>query len=782
MTASTTATATTVLEELVDRLERAASHDRNEFVAPAVILWTDKDEQWKPLLPRLRERLPHLLTVGDYDPASRSGPAIWLRCMIARTLEGTTWGDAAVPILYLPGISRQQLRAVEDCPADLQPLAELQYRGTFWSQLNARDWTLVAFLQSKDGGLGLDVSRSSATANAIADALVQLADVSVEELRNRRLGAPDFHQLIAPDPVKQLLLWMNAPEAVASRWDKGERNAFRSMCRAEYGFDPEKDGPLAAAELLGGRQGKWANVWNRFAEAPTLYRAVSELLRQAEPEALDLTYEPSSWPRGNEEAEQKLRVALKALAGGDPSLVRDQILELEAEHGARRDWVWACLGQAPLAMSLHAMRELSRETSNALAGKDPDSLAWVYHEHGWQADAAVVRSLAHLEDHQDREAVAGAIRKMYEPWASAAAERLQQLVKALPGSAPLSPRPTTEVTKGRCVLFADALRMDVGRMLEAELTEHGYEVQLTWRWAAIPSVTPTAKPAVSPVAPALTGSTDASGFLPTVAESGKGLAIGEFRKLLDAAGYQVLGEGEVGEPDSIAWTEYGTIDRHGHDEGAGLARRVGETVRTLANRVTGLIHGGWTEVVIVTDHGWLLLPGGLPKTEVPHYLAETCWGRCAALKEGSETNLPVVPWHWNTAVRIALAPGISVFRAGQEYAHGGLSVQECVTPVLAVRTTRPTTDAKIGDIKWVGMRCRVQAQGHGHGWAVDIRTKLNDPSSTVTGGARPVDANGQCALLVSKEGIEEGEAVVIVLLTPDGTPAGKKTTTVGGGD
>ena len=34
-------------------------------------------------------------------------------------------------------------------------------------------------------------------------------------------------------------------------------------------------------------------------------------------------------------------------------------------------------------------------------------------------------------------------------------------------------------------------------------------------------------------------------------------------------------------------------------------------------RVESLLAAGWREVRIVTDRGWLLLPGGLPKTDLP---------------------------------------------------------------------------------------------------------------------------------------------------------------------
>jgi len=137
-----------------------------------VVLWPDNERQWEPVLPVLRERLPHLLTLGPYAANCKTGPAIWLRCMIGRSstaplLPEADWPETTIPILYLPGVSRQELRAVAECPPALVPLAELQYRGVFWSQVNHKDWTTLAFMQSADGGLGLDVARDNATLEAM---------------------------------------------------------------------------------------------------------------------------------------------------------------------------------------------------------------------------------------------------------------------------------------------------------------------------------------------------------------------------------------------------------------------------------------------------------------------------------------------------------------------------------------------------------------------------------------------------------------------------------------
>ncbi len=70
-----------VLDSLVAALEKAGEYNAQDQTPPAVILWTDKERQWEPLAPRLREALPQFLTLGPYAPGERTGPAIWIKCM-----------------------------------------------------------------------------------------------------------------------------------------------------------------------------------------------------------------------------------------------------------------------------------------------------------------------------------------------------------------------------------------------------------------------------------------------------------------------------------------------------------------------------------------------------------------------------------------------------------------------------------------------------------------------------------------------------------------------------
>ena len=122
----------TFLEALATAIEAASAHNRQDQVSPVAVLWLDKDRQWEELLPLLKGRLP-LFILGKYSPDEHIGPAYWLRCVIARTIPHPGLPLESVPVLYLPGYSRQDLRALETCPVELQPLAELQYRGVLWT-------------------------------------------------------------------------------------------------------------------------------------------------------------------------------------------------------------------------------------------------------------------------------------------------------------------------------------------------------------------------------------------------------------------------------------------------------------------------------------------------------------------------------------------------------------------------------------------------------------------------------------------------------------------------
>jgi hypothetical protein len=195
-----------------------------------------------------------------------------------------------------------------------------------------------------------------------------------------------------------------------------------------------------------------------------------------------------------------------------------------------------------------------------------------------------------------------------------------------------------------------------------------------------------------------------------------------------------------------------------------------------------LLEAGWKRVRVVTDHGWLLVPGGMSKVQLPKYLAESSWSRCASIKDSSHVEVPVAGWSWNPQERFAYPPGVHCFVVGHEYAHGGVSLQECVIPVLAFASTGALAGVVVAitEVRWVGLRCRVTVQPAAEGLLADMRTKANVSNSSIT-ESKALDADGRAALLVADDSLQ-GTMASLVIVDMSGRVVCKEATTVGGDD
>lgn len=777
----------TFFDSLLNALQKAADYNRDDTVPPAAVLWPDEKREWDKLAPRLRGVLPQFLTFGPYDATHRTGPAIWLRCVLAGKITGITLPSGTVPIIYLPGVSRATLRATEDCPHELKPLAELQYRGVIWSQVNSKDWTIAAYLQTEKGGLHLTVAKDQSTATSLRRAVEKLADAPITDLQTKsaagELNCNYFDSLVSDDLVDDLLSWMSQPKETRAKWESGRWETLCSRCIVDYGFDPARDGELVGAEKLG-LQSKpvWKTAWKRYAVAPARYPGLEALLRKAKPQpkggVLLFNTSDEYWPQDNEAEEAELRKELLELTSAPLANARQTMMKLEKRHGCRREWVWAKLSQSQMASAIQHLSVLGNLTDTPLTGGTLADMVKAYTEGGWKADAAVLDALAAVNKPADQEAVNSAIAHVYKPWLRDAAELFQKRVSETPLPGREKPR-LDSVPSGTCVLFADGLRYDVGQKFLTMLAGRVGEIQSSHHFVALPSVTPTSKPAVSPVAGKIKGTVAGEEFRPCVAQDGKDLTPDRFRKLLADDDVQYLTTHNVGDPSGKAWTEFGNLDTTGHNEGSGMARRIPELLTTLVQRVESLLESGWKEVRVVTDHGWLLMPKGLPKSELPKFLTATRWRRCAVVKPNATVDLPIFSWFWADDVRVASPPGIDVFMTGEEYSHGGLSLQECVVPQIVIRPGgTATVSAKIESYKWAGLRCRVKVTGDFDGCKVDLRDKAADPGSSVV-SPKSVAKDGSVSLVVTNES-REGTATTLVLLDQAGNVLDKSLVTVGG--
>src|SRR5690606_15464397 len=134
------------------------------------------------------------------------------------------------------------------------------------------------------------------------------------------------------------------------------------------------------------------------------------------------------------------------------------------------------------------------------------------------------------------------------------------------------------------------------------------------------------------------------------------------------------------------------------------------------------------------------------------------------IKPYMKIDFQTVPWHWDADVPIAMAPGVSCFEAGKEYEHGGLSLQECVVPVLTVTAGGDSGGAiAIGTPTWRGLRCNVAIEGSVAGLRVDLRRKAADASSSIANQPQPVRDDGSASLAVIDDDAE-GDPVLLVVL------------------
>jgi len=734
--------------------------------------------------------MPGLLSLGKYNPEERTGPAIWLRCAIAGKIPHIPIPDGRAAIIYLPGVSRQDLRAVESCPEELKPLVELQFRSAIWSQYNGKDWTLLSYLVSDKGGLGLDVASDAETKQALQNALIPLLSENVDELRGRRLDKDYFNSLLTGgDPIRDMLNWLNQGEEFKQSLSPEQWQAFSSTSKSKYGITPEKDGLLIAIKALVDinsskvKTTTWQQTWERYCDTPSKFPNIPILIRKL-PVPDDWMYQQNTdgsfnrYPQWNADQEDALQQALLHVGSMPAKEARSIIIELEKLHGRRRNLIWAELGEAKYAIMLKDLVQIAELTEHSL---DAGSLAEVekhYSEQFWQVDAMVVNLLAKIDSNEDLRLLNGILELLYLPWMNGSARYLQ-IAGLLRTDSVQAPDLDVEA-----VLFIDGLRFDCAKKLSELLITSGFEAEECSRWTGLPTITATCKPIL---VKAMVGEASHTGELTNF----DALSSYEFKKLLEKNHWQIVNYQDTlpvpsrnaGVLTSKLWMEYGNLDELGHSQGWKLAKHITSTLSDIVTTVKDIFSAGWGSVQIVTDHGWLLSPMGLPKTELSPLMSDTKWHRFATLKQGASTKEHIHSWYWDELQQIAIADGISCYRSGVEYTHGGLSIQECLLLDIKIRKHQGAKiigSVKVTDIKWAGLRCTIATQGQGDGLSFDIRTSPADFMSTVVLSTKPIKSDHTASVVVEDENLS-GAMAYIVVLDQDNNIVSQIQTTIGGG-
>lgn len=772
----------TLLDGLAAALDDAAQAFTRDASWRAALLWPDPDNQFATVYDRLRSGLaPHgiaLYRLGDYDPAAATGPAIWLRCLLDARLDASP-AAGWVPVFLLPGISSADLKHPQTLPKLLRPLAELQYRGEiFRNRRQARDWTVGPFLRSADQGLGLDVATDARTDEAAASALPTLLTYPLADFGGRRLVAEDFLRLIEPDEVRALLTWIADPNAARASRTAEAWESLRGLVKTTFGIDMDMRGARQmAVERLAKGEGAWRRVLARVDEAPEQHRAVCEELRKTEQPTLPGLSEPARGTSADNQFQERLLAAeLENAAALPHAEAAARVLALEDAHAARRKIRWARLGEAPLARALEPLARLAADVRVLLAGSDVTSLAQAYADGGYTVDTALIDALA--ASGPQAGPVSRIARALYFPWVDPLATRFREAFES--SDPPIKP---IKIEPGTMVLFVDGLRLDLGRRLVERLAASD-GVSFSWRLSPVPTVTASAKPLVTPIADAIRGAGRPDLFLPLEVSSGKPADTNCLNAAMRARGIEVLAKGESrgpSSPQAIGWSECGNLDKDGHSMGERLAGQVEGEIEAIAHRVQALRQAGWSQVRVVTDHGWLLVPGGLPKSTIAASTLETtAWSRVARLTDGSAPEAETLPWTFDATVRIAVPPGAHAFRAGEAYAHGGVSLQECVVPDILVgnvsgATPGSSTGPRIVSLSWKRYRLTVRLDRDIDDYEIEVRRSDRDERIE----AERVGGDGAQVDLRVNPDLDEETPVVVVLLDMHGSVVDAKKTAIG---
>jgi hypothetical protein len=117
-----------------------------------------------------------------------------------------------------------------------------------------------------------------------------------------------------------------------------------------------------------------------------------------------------------------------------------------------------------------------------------------------------------------------------------------------------------------------------------------------------------------------------------------------------------------------------------------------------------------------------------------------------------------------------------------EYTHGGVSLQEMVTPILRISSSDGTSGnfAKLLGAKWGNANCRVTVSEQAAGFSVDVRTLQADPATSLLANhqAQKVKPDGKVSIFLEDDA-DIGRQAEIVLLDPSGKVIDYLPTTIG---
>ena len=220
------------------------------------------------------------------------------------------------------GRRRSELRAVDTCPPELAPIAELQYRSQWFSHPNNRDWTVRALLSQSRARPWLRIADDADTSEALLLALDRLLDEPRRPTREASARRRLLPRAREPGPGRQPARWLDDPQASDARSTRRSGPRSCSSARRTSGSIRRTDGEITAARKLGERQGSGRRCGSGSRRRPSDTPGSLTSSARLDPTELYRRRHVDAWPQDNEHAEDQLRNRLRDFAaltaGGRP--------------------------------------------------------------------------------------------------------------------------------------------------------------------------------------------------------------------------------------------------------------------------------------------------------------------------------------------------------------------------------------------------------------------------------------------------------------------------------
>lgn len=433
-----------------------------------------------------------------------------------------------------------------------------------------------------------------------------------------------------------------------------------------------------------------------------------------------------------------------------------------------------------------ALIESSDSVSLGLSGKkNLDGLVKAYTEGGCsdidRASRLFETALTACTDEETITSVVELCRRRYRDAATAMQDAFLAAVQAEgwpPSGAPRQSRifddyvvPLLDRRERTAFFMVDSLRYEMGRDLGEALAGTG-EVEIKYAAGVVPTVTGVGMAALMPGADGMLRLVEKAGCLvPALGTRLLKSSADRMKLLSDTYGdrfFETTLDDLLGSPKKIVATiksaELFVIrtqdpDAIAENLGSWRARRyLSDVVGDIASAVRWVVSQGFNRIVIVSDHGHMMLPeipaGDVVQTPPGSWLENKRRCRLGSGLSGATGTITLKAGHvgiQGDVKEICLPIGFRVFSDGEGYFHGGLSLQEALVPVVFFRAGRekpggagkPEIEIRYRSDKFTSrvIGLKFHLQGDIFGTAAQVRIEVYDGTGAK---AKPVGEAADC--------------------------------------